>query len=285
MRFVTLTVAWQPSSISIYLNDFEYSISNAYPGLNKLSQDFTTHLSDDDVEVFLRIFSMLYADDTIVMAESAKELQNALNAVHDYCRTWFLTVNTSKTKIIVFSRGKTRQHPIFTYGSDSIETVDDYVYLGCQFNYNNKFNKTKSRQVSQGRRAMFSLLTKSKKLELPLDIQSELFDQLVSPILLYGSEIWGYEDCKILESFHVKFCKNVLKVNKNTANCIALGELGRVKIRYGINCRMLCFWLRLKSGNSSKLSCTMLRLLKSMSDAQTYSSPWISKKLRSYSMN
>ena len=38
---------------------------------------------------------LLYADDTIVLAESVNELQMVLNAVKEYCNKWSLTVNTS----------------------------------------------------------------------------------------------------------------------------------------------------------------------------------------------
>ncbi len=75
----------------------------------------------------------------------------------------------------------------------------------------------------------------------------------------------------------MKFCKNIMKVNKNTPNCMVLGELGRFKIRKYIDNRMMNFWLRLKYGKSSKLSCTMYRLLEKMSDSNHYISPWILK--------
>ena len=102
----------------------------------------------------------MYADDTIVLAESPGELQCALDAVYTYCNNWNLTVNTSKTKIVIFSRGKIRKHGIFYYGEKTLDVVYDYVYLGCLFNYNNKFSKSKARQISQGKRAMFGLLKK-----------------------------------------------------------------------------------------------------------------------------
>ena len=38
---------------------------------------------------------------------------------------------------------------------------------------------------------MYSLLSKSMKLNLPVDITCDLFDPLVTPILLYGSEVWA----------------------------------------------------------------------------------------------
>ena len=40
-----------------------------------------------------------YADDCVIMAESAEELQNALNEFQMYCVEWKLKVNVDKTKI------------------------------------------------------------------------------------------------------------------------------------------------------------------------------------------
>ena len=42
-----------------------------------------SHIIFDIVK--LNMFVLLYADDTIVLAENACELQNALDAVHEYC--------------------------------------------------------------------------------------------------------------------------------------------------------------------------------------------------------
>ena len=83
----------------------------------------------------------MYADDTIILAESPDELQIALNAVHEYCNTWHLTVNASKTKIVIFSRGKIRKTPHFTYVHESVDVVHDCLYLGVQFDYNGTFKK------------------------------------------------------------------------------------------------------------------------------------------------
>ena len=50
---------------------------------------------------------------------------------------------------------------------------------------------------------MFTIVTKSKRLSLPLDILFELFDRVVLPVVLYTSEIYGHNDSciKKLESF------------------------------------------------------------------------------------
>ena len=95
-----------PLLFAIYLNDLEYFVSRHYRGLGYVAEQIRTNLSNDDIEVYLRMFILLYADDTIVMAENPEDLQKALNALHEYCKLWFLTVNTTKTKVMIFSRGK-----------------------------------------------------------------------------------------------------------------------------------------------------------------------------------
>ena len=106
-----------------------------------LVNDINVLLSDDDVEHFLKMYVLLYADDTIVLAESPAGLQKALDAVFSYCNDWKLTVNTSKTKIVVFSYNRVNDLPAFLFGHEILEVVDSYIYLGTVFNYNGSFKK------------------------------------------------------------------------------------------------------------------------------------------------
>ena len=53
---------------------------------------------------------------------------------------------------------------------------------------------------------------------MPVDLQLKLFDFLVSPILLYASEVWGFENKASIEKVHLQFCKNILKVRSTTPN-------------------------------------------------------------------
>ena len=59
--------------------------------------------------------------------------------------------------------------------------------------------------VAPTQKVMFSVLKSSRELELPIDLQLELFDSLVLPILLYGCEIWGFENIEILEKLDLFF--------------------------------------------------------------------------------
>ena len=86
------------------------------------------------------MFVLFYADDTIVLAENACELHKALDAIHEYCYMYKLTVNSKKTKPIVFSQLKEKRCPTFKYENNTIEVVNDYIYLGLTLNFNNKTN-------------------------------------------------------------------------------------------------------------------------------------------------
>jgi hypothetical protein len=47
---------------------------------------------------------LLYADDLVLISESAIGLQNSLNILSCYCDKWKLTVNLDKTKIMIFNK-------------------------------------------------------------------------------------------------------------------------------------------------------------------------------------
>ena len=69
----------------------------------------------------------------------------------------------------------------------------------------------------------------------------KLFDALISPILLYGSEIWGV-DCNdqiekdSAELVQIKFLKWLLGVNKYHSNIACRAETGRfpMKLKHNI---------------------------------------------------
>ena len=57
-----------------------------------------------EVEVYMRLYYATLCNDTVLLAESAEELQAALNAMFLYCKTWNLSINPTKTKVIIFEK-------------------------------------------------------------------------------------------------------------------------------------------------------------------------------------
>ena len=87
----------------------------------------TENKYDFDTDQYFKLFSLLYADESIAMAESESKLQSALDAVFPYCKEKCLTVNTKKTKIMIFSGDKVRKHCHFKFGDFKIDVVYEYV--------------------------------------------------------------------------------------------------------------------------------------------------------------
>ena len=75
----------------------------------------------------------------------------------------------------------------------------------------------------------------------PVDIMIHLFDPLVKPILLYGSEIWAHEGTEILDKLHLRFCKYILLVNRTTCSNMVYGELGEYPLIISAQTRMIMF--------------------------------------------
>ena len=95
---------------------------------------------------------------------------------------------------------------------------------------------------------MYSLSGTSHKFDLPVDIQLEMFNTLVLPIMTYASEIWGHYIIREAELLQMKFLKHVLFVHKNTSIDIVYGELGVYPVEVYIKCKTIGFWLRIISG-------------------------------------
>ena len=88
-----------PFLFAIFLNDLEsFFRDNAISGLQSVE-----NLCEEQLGCYIRLFVLLYADDTILLSESAEKLQTMLLNFETYCNDWKLKVNLDKIKIVIFS--------------------------------------------------------------------------------------------------------------------------------------------------------------------------------------
>ena len=72
----------------------------------------------------------------------------------------------------------------------------------------------------------------------------ELFDKLVSPILNFGSEVWGFYKSSSIETVHLQFCKKILGVKQSTQNDFVYGELGRIDFQARRYITIIKYWFK-----------------------------------------
>ena len=104
----------------------------------------------------------------------------------------------------------------------------------------------------------------------------KLFDALISPILLYGSEIWGV-DCNDqiekdpAELVQIKFLKWLLGVNKYCSNNACRAETGRFPMKIEAQFTNFKFWLTLTKHPKHKLSQVVCNDMKSRINKELWS--------------
>jgi hypothetical protein len=153
----------------------------------------------------------------------------------------------------------------FTLNNQHIEIVEEFKYLGVLFSKNGSFLNTKKHFATQATRAMFSLIKNANRLDLPIDLQIDLFNKTIKPILLFGVEVWGFGNIQLLERVQLRFLKHIFKMNNSTPNYMVYGESGCHPLWVDIEERMINFWSSICTTNNltnCKLSCIIYQHLR-----------------------
>lgn len=150
-----------PILFSLLLNDLSEFMSKAYNGLEHITNITHECLDTNEVDFFLKLYMLLYADDTVILAETPDELQAALNAMYLYCKTRNLSVNPVKTKVVIFSKSKLKDIPIFTYYGQVLKIESDFSYLGIHFDQ--KVHFLKPNHVYASEKSFFFCIEKSQE--------------------------------------------------------------------------------------------------------------------------
>ena len=120
---------------------------------------------------------------------------------------------------------------------------------------------------------MYSIFHKINNAYLPVDLALKLFDHTVTPILTYGSEIFGFENINMIENVHKEFLRKLTGARKSTPLYMLYRELGRYPLEIIIKTRMVSFWNKLIMGKEHKLSMKIYRYMLN----QNINYKWINK--------
>ena len=161
--------------------------------------------------------SISWADDLVIFSTTQSGLQKSLDKLQQYCSKWGLSINTDKTKCMLFSLGNAKM-PSFQLNGITLENVISYKYLGIIMHKNGKFDKAiKDRMVKANRAIHMVKQILGYSNAISVKIAMSLFDKQIIPILLYGSPLWGIPDNHYI---HVKLSKIDSQVKKQIRQII-----------------------------------------------------------------
>ena len=222
-------------------------------GLEKHLLDMTD--IDAPTLIGVMVLSLLYADDLILMSESAAGLQKQLDALASFCEERRLTVNLSKTKVMVFEHRQS-QVSDFVLNGAVVERVESYKYLGFVLHATKALTFGTSFLVAAARKAMFAMRRRCALLGIrDPALQCKLFDILVLPILSYACEVWAMNASvgEAAEVLHRSFLKHLLGVRMCTANEIVFAEVGRFPLQIHFWQQILHYHHRVIALDNSRL--------------------------------
>jgi len=118
---------------------------------------------------------IMFADDLCIIAESADELQTAINSLANYCSQNGLRINASKTKCMAFYRGRPPTCS-FTLENMPLESVNEFTYLGFQFTTQLSFSAHLLNITTKANSRCATLMTRLPIKDLPLNLALQLFN-------------------------------------------------------------------------------------------------------------
>ena len=164
-----------------------------------------------------------FADDLVLLATTAAELQKTMHDLLDYCKSNGLVINISKTKVMIFHKGRKPKHSFFL-DNQEIEQVSSFIYLGFTFTTQLSFSKHVSSLNAKAASKCGFLFSKIISPNIPLHVVLDLFNCYVLPTYRYGLSLWlgraSEASMSSLNAVYSKFLKRYLGVNYHASNSI-----------------------------------------------------------------
>ena len=193
------------------------------------------------------MFLLLFADELALLSTTIVGLQTQLTNLYESAQRLKLTVNLEKSKVVVFRKGGyLAGREKWWFGPDLLEVVNTYKYLGLTFSTRLSFRTALEEAAVKGKKCVIQILITLKRIGCNSPhIFFKLFDSQVAPMLLYASEIWGFEPQPQIERVHTFACKKFLNVPVNTPNDLVYGDLGRYPLYILSMVRCVKYWFRI----------------------------------------
>lgn len=129
-----------------------------------------------------RLTNLRFADDIILFASTAHELQQMLQELSTASLEVGLQMNRSKTQCM--SNSTKRRVEV---DGQQIHYVDEYIDPGQLASFENRQNKEIDRRIENAWKSYWSMKEHMKG-DLPLTLKRKLIDMCILPVLTYGAQ-------------------------------------------------------------------------------------------------
>ena len=158
---------------------------------------------------------LLFADDTVVVAQTEEDMSANIKALHEAIKRHGLIINWSKSNTMVFSKDHT-ECKVEVEGV-TIEQARETVYLGVRLSENGGMGSELERRIGMAAttvRALREPVFGNK--ELSREAKLRVYNVVVVPTLVYGCETWVLKERakSRVQAIEMKVLKGVAGVTR-----------------------------------------------------------------------
>ena len=132
------------------------------------------------------IFTLLFADDQVVIAEDEEDLEYMLRKLIEEYEEWGLEVNSEKTQYLAIGR----EGRDLNKNGKKIRNVDEYKYLGVTITKDGKDERDILDKIRKGKTITSQLNSILWSLNIRKDTKKKIFRTIVESTATYGAEVW-----------------------------------------------------------------------------------------------
>lgn len=190
----------------------------------------------------LDIGALLYADDVVLLADSAAKLQGLIDTVDAFCRKWKMSMNMKKSQVMVVHASNRRDgagppHE-WVCRDTPLKTVRKYKYLGIWFSADLSWKTHIDVTLDKVKKRTLGLGKVLRNKNIPVRAKALIWLAQVRPLLEYGSEIWHpntKQYTSLAASLHTAG-RQALRFNARTSNVAvrALLNVPELRVRHDL---------------------------------------------------
>ena len=145
------------------------------------------------------IHSLLFMDDTVVLATSRDAMQRKLALLHNETVAIKMEIHPGKSKFMVIN---SKDNVPFVLENIVISHTNEYIYLGTPISDSSLKKQVKAHiDIKRSHLMRFSAFVKKNK-EAPFPVKELVFQSALSSAVLYGCESWLRASAKREASFY-----------------------------------------------------------------------------------
>ena len=160
------------------------------------------------------INNVRYADDTVIIANSEKELQAMMDVITDQSQNKGLSLNNKKTEVMVISK-KSCPKCVIKINGTTLKQVSQFKYLGTLITADGKCAVEIRNRITQSKIAFWKMKSVLCNRSLSMKLRKRVLQCYIEPILTYGCESWtvNKQARKSLEATEMWFYRRMMRIS------------------------------------------------------------------------